>query len=70
MKKNNPREIVKEERIKKDMMVILNISNDIFLLCSGRMKVVCDEKKVYEFAAFTPLPSSIFDCYLIETSKK
>jgi len=37
----------------------------VFMVCSGKGKVQCDEKKTYDFQAFIPLPSSIFDCYLV-----
>lgn len=70
MNKNNPREIVKDEKVRKEMMNLINIYNEAFAVCAGKAKIHCDMKKSYDFSAFTPLPSTIFDCYLVETSKK
>lgn len=63
--KNNPREIVRDEKVRKEMMNLINIYNEAFAVCTGKAKIHCDLKKVYEFSAFTPLPSTIFDCYLV-----
>lgn len=54
--KNNPKEIVREERLRKDLQALAASHNDLHHLICGKLKV--DPGAPTRLASLAPLPSS------------
>lgn len=54
--KNNPKEIVREERLRKDLQALAAAHNDLHHLICGKLKV--DPGAPTRLASLAPLPSS------------
>lgn len=70
MKKNNPKEISKDERLKKEIVSINGILYDLISVCSGKVKIISEGKERVLFQQFLPLPSSVFDHYISKAANK
>lgn len=67
--KNNPKEIMRDERIKKEWVFIGSIFSELISVCCGRLKIDMGPSKLIKYTDFLPLPSSVYQV-LVSTSKE
>ena len=69
MQKNSPKEILRDERLKKDFQLITTSFHELVLICSNKIKIRFDSKSSRDMDLFLPLPTSVFEIYMSELGK-
>lgn len=64
LSKNNPKEIMRDEKIKREWAFIGSIFSELIAVCCGKLKVDMGSASVISFTDFLPLPSSVYQLKL------
>ena len=60
MSKNNPKEIMREEKVKKEWSFIGSIFSEMIAVCCGKLKIDISSIKNIKYQDILPLPSSAY----------
>lgn len=67
--KNSPKEILRDEKLRKDFLVLTSAFHDLLLICSNKIKLKSDLHQDIDIEVFLPLPTSVFEIYISELGK-
>jgi hypothetical protein len=69
MSKNNPKEIMRDEKLKREWGFIGSIFAELISVCCGKLKIDMGTSKIIKYSDILPLPSSAYQA-LMATQKK
>ena len=64
MSKNNPKEIMKDDRIKKEWHFVGGIFSELIAVCSGKLRIDAGSMKLIRYTDILPLPPSAYHALL------
>jgi hypothetical protein len=69
LSKNNPKEIMRDEKMRKEWLFIGSIFSELIAVCCGKLKVDMGSSQSVKFIDFLPLPSSVYHAFLLNSKE-